>query len=65
MRLHRLAVLLFAVLIASGCQTMNQPASESIDRAMTAPAPATPPQEASQNEPRPGFDQETTKAQTP
>lgn len=51
----------------SGCQTLGKPISETdVDQALIVhPPPSTPPPEASSGEPRPGFEQESPKSQTP
>lgn len=51
----------------AGCQTMNHPVTEAtVDRELnTRPAPNSPPPTAAPEKPRPEFQQESPKSQTP
>jgi hypothetical protein len=54
-----------SLLSAGGCQTAARPVGETlVDQELAQPAPRQPPPEASQDEPRPGFEQESPKAQS-
>ena len=66
--MKRLSVLLWCVAVSvCGCQTLAKPTSETqVDRELvTHPAPRLPDQGPTQQEPRPGFEQEPPKSQSP
>ena len=65
-RFAGLVIGLCVVLSAWGCRTMGQPVTETtVDQELTTPSPTTSPPEVSHEEPRPGFEQESPKAQQP
>ena len=68
MPMSRISPLILGIVLgACGCQTLAKPASETqVDQELIAkPAPNIPQQEPVQHEPRPGFEQEPQKSQSP
>ena len=66
MRLSRVIIGFGCLLSMIGCQMLRHPVSEStVDQELTSPAPTTPVPEASHDEPRAGFEQESPKSQQP
>lgn len=66
MRLLPTVIGLGCLLGVVGCQMLRHPVTETaVDQELTTPSPTTTPPEASREEPRPGFEQESPKAQQP
>ena len=67
MRVLRCGVVVAGLIFIAGCQTLQQPRTESVidEEITTKPAPSTPPPEVTDDQPRSGFEQEPPKSQEP